>query len=268
MAGLLALGVVMGVAGALIWREHGELSRIFVTATVTLIFGALLGGVVSLLIADFDRRRVQRAAEMEFVSNILSDLKAVYDRVDRGRTLIAAHQSAKTYGEQMQGFIDARVKLLAVDRALKFDERGTPLALVRKEVRKMEKYLHSLTREFVEHYKAISRAQSLYEVKLKAALDSSADLPGNLPWQGIVALEQIQDFLLPVKDSTDEDETEASSKALQTEGSDNKASNYSKIFLDSLDRASEILRQALEAELRGDRPSVKIIPSKGSQGPS
>ena len=267
MAGLLALGVVMGVAGALIWRAQGELSRIFVTATVTLIFGALLGGVVSLLIADFDRRRVQRAAQMEFVSNILSELKAVYDRVDRGRTLIAAHQSAKTYGEQMQGFIDARVKLLAVDRALKFDERGTPLSLVRKEVRKMEKYLHSLTREFVAHYKDISRAQSVYEARMKAALDSSADLPRNLPWEEILALKQIQDFLLPIADSATESETEENSKALPSESSDNSASDYSEIFLDSLDRASEMLRQALEAELRGDRPSLKSIPSPGSEHP-
>lgn len=267
MAGLLALGVAMGVAGALFWRDYGELSRIFVTATVSLVFGALLGGVVSLLIADFDRRRIRRAAEMEYISNILSELKAVYDRVDRGRTLIAAHQSAKTYGEQMQGFIDARVKLLAVDRALRFDERGAPLTLVLQEVKKMERYLHSLTSEFVEHYKDISLAQSVYEAKLKAALDSSADLPGNSPWEEIVALEQIQDFLLPVKDSATGGETEENLKAFKSESSDNKASNYSKVFLCSLDRASEMLRQDLEAELRGDRASLKSNRTEASKIP-
>ena len=58
-----------------------------------------MGGVVSLLIQDLDRRRLQQAAHLEFIANVLSDLKDVYDRVDRGRTLIRANRSAKTYGD-------------------------------------------------------------------------------------------------------------------------------------------------------------------------
>jgi hypothetical protein len=226
--GLLLLGVGLGVAGAIYWktRANDALSNIFVTGTVTLVFGALLGGVVSLLIADFDRRRVQRAAQLEFISNILNELKAVYDRVDRGRTLIAAHQSAKTYGEQMREFIDARVKLLAVERALRFDERRSVISAVMVDVEKMETYLHLLTKEFIEHYKHISRAQSIYEAEMKKGLEESPPtLPDNLPWNELAKLETLQGFLRPTE------------------------SNYSLDFIQSLDNASEKLRKALEAEL-------------------
>lgn len=83
MLGLLAFGVALGSVAAYLSRDSPELSRIFVAATVTLFFGSLLSGVVSLLIADFDRSRVQRAAQLEFIANVLADLKAVYDRIDR-----------------------------------------------------------------------------------------------------------------------------------------------------------------------------------------
>lgn len=233
---LLVTGILLGTLAAYWFRENRELSRIFVTGTVTLFFGALLGGVVSMLIADFDRRRVQRAAQLEFISNVLSDLKAVYDRIDRGRTLIAAHQSAKTYGEQMRDFIDARVKLLSIDRALRFDERGSPLGNVREDVEQMEVYLHSLTAEFEEYYKEISRCQSIYEGRMKKVLDNVSvkdepDLPVNTPWASIEELERMRDFL------SDPDQT----------GKD--ASEYRRVFLDHLDIASGKLRKALESEL-------------------
>src|SRR5712692_6371217 len=95
---LLGVGEIFGVGTYYFTRESlVELSKAFAVGAATLVFGALLGGVVTLLIADFDRRRVQRAAQLDFISNVLADLKSVYDRVDRGRTLIKAHQSARTY---------------------------------------------------------------------------------------------------------------------------------------------------------------------------
>ena len=242
MIGLLLFGVVLGVVAAYWSRADGDLSRIFVTGTVTLVFGSLLGGVVSLLIGDFDRRRVQRAAQLEFISNVLAELKGVYDQVDRGRTLISAHQSAKTYGEQMREFIEARVKLLAVQRALRFDERRRPIVPVLEDVGRMEEYLHSLTAEFVEHYKDISRAQSVYEARMKRALESGlpagdgeAQLPENSPWRELAKLPQLEDFMRPVDDLKG--------------GSAGGASRYYQSFLKPLDSASENLRKALELEL-------------------
>jgi hypothetical protein len=242
MFALLAAGMVLGTVAAYASRADPGLSRIFVTGTVTLFFGSLLGGVVSLLIADFDRRRVQRAAQLEFISNVLADLKGVYDRVDRGRILITAHQSAKTYGEQMREFIDARVKLLTVLRALRFDERSSPVLCVRDQVEEMEGYLRSLTAEFQAHYKHVSRAQSLYEARMKQALaapipggNGEVALPGNSPWEDLTKLPRLTDFLRPVDDCK--------------EGPTGDASEYCRAFLLPLDRASDNLRRALDAAL-------------------
>ena len=81
---LLAFGEFAGI-GAAVWTRHAapELSHLFATAATTLLFGSLLGGIVTLLIAEFDRRRVQRAAQLDFIANVLTDLKDVHDQVDR-----------------------------------------------------------------------------------------------------------------------------------------------------------------------------------------
>jgi hypothetical protein len=250
MVGLLIGGVVVGVSCAIIWREHGELSRIFVTGTVTLVAGALLGGIVSLLIADFDRRRLQRAAEIDYISNVLGQLKTVYDCVDKGRTLIAAHQSAKTYGEQMREFIDARVKLLAVDRALRFDERRHQIESVNKNVAAMLSYLSSLTSEFIEHYKDISRSQSIYEAKMKKAVAQKgvnlSSLPKNTPWRDLRTLPQLTDFLKPVKDEQHSKDPVAGSLRKEPP----ELSRYAVEFVGQLDSASEELRQTLDSKLK------------------
>ena len=170
-------------------KLDNDLSKDFAAGTATLFFGALLGGVANMLIADFDRRRVRRAADIEYVLNVLADLKAVYDTVDRGRTLISAHRSAKTYGDEMKNFIEARVKLLQVERALRFDERGSSIEIIRSEVSRMGSFLRLLVEEFQHKSKETSRAQSVYEARMKKALDqlpvSQVDnppLPANTPW--------------------------------------------------------------------------------------
>ena len=58
---LLVIGEVLGIGFSYLnHTSHKELSKIFAGGAATLWFGALLGGVVTLLIADFDRQRVQR----------------------------------------------------------------------------------------------------------------------------------------------------------------------------------------------------------------
>jgi hypothetical protein len=167
---VIAVAVVAGITVSFAARSpHPELSKVFAVGAATLLFGSVLGGVVSLLIADFDRRRLQRAAQLDFISNVLSDLKDVHDRVDRGRTYIRAHGSAKTYGDEMRNFVEARVKLLNVERALKFDERGFPIGKVEAKVHRMAEYLTALIGEFEQNYKDISRQQSLYEARMKKA---------------------------------------------------------------------------------------------------
>ena len=200
---LLVFGELAGI-GAASWTRHTnpELSKLFATAATTLLFGSLLGGVVTLLITDFDRRRVQRAARLDFIANVLTDLKGVHDQVDRGRTLIKAHQSAKTYGEEMRGFIEARVKLQNVERALRTDERRGPILPVRKDVLRIDGYLRVLLEEYEQEYEAVSLKQSIFEAQLKRVLerppqDCSVDaLPRNVPWGDLERLPRLADFLL------------------------------------------------------------------------
>ena len=205
------------------------------------MFGAALGGVVSLLVQDLDRRRLQQAAQLEFISNVLSDLKDVYDRVDRGRTLIRANRSAKTYGDQMGNFIEARVKLLNVVRALKSDERGNTIGTVETKVASMARYLKTLIGEFEQEYKDTSRLQSVYEARMKKAVEQAAstadgdpELPKNRPWETIASLPRITDFISPP------DQSGPSSARVD--------SGYKRDFLDPLDAASSELREALRRE--------------------
>jgi hypothetical protein len=248
LIGLVSLGVLSGAAGAAVAQRYGqpELFKILAEATATLLFGSLLGGALSLIVTDFDRRRLQRVAQLEFFTNVLRDLQDVYDRVDRGRTLIRAHKSAKTYGEEMKDFIAARVKLLNVKRALEFDERGMSISGIRKYVAEMEAYLSGLIGEFEQEYKDISRSQSLYEARMKSSVeavarrtaaepsgsvaDAPALLPANEPWDRIAHLPVVNDF-------------------------PSAQGGYSTQFLDSLDAASQQLRNAITRRIIGESRS-------------
>jgi len=128
MVTLLVFGLVVSIVGAVLtYKHYFDIAKLFAGAGITLLFGAIFGGVVKLLIDNFDRRRAQRAAQIDFIANVLSDLKGVHDRLDRGRTLLKARQSAKSYGDEMTGFIDASVALKSVERALRTDRRSVPI---------------------------------------------------------------------------------------------------------------------------------------------
>jgi hypothetical protein len=254
MIGLLAVGEAIGF-GVAEWKQtsNPELAKVFAAGAAALLFGALLGGIVSQLIAEIDRSRVRRAAQVDFISNILADLKGVYDRVDRGRTLILAHRSTKRYGEEMLAFIDARVKLLSVERALNFDERRQPIVHVRDEVKKMATYLRALTDEFEQHYKELSRAQSVYEAKMKRMAEGATagkpiPLPENTPWTDLSNLPKLRDFIAPFERNGDEPKERE------------YISEYGRCFIRQLDYASAGLRDALVAELE-NRP-VKLLVAK------
>jgi hypothetical protein len=230
---MILLVIVGGVAGIVVsattQQWNPELSKVFAAGAATLWFGALLGGVVTLLIADVDRRRLRRAAEIEYINNLLSDLKTIYDQVDRGRSLIAAHRSAKTYHDEMLNFIAARIQLRQVVRAVSFDPRGSVVSAVRSDVEDMEEYLGRLVDEFEQKYKGISREQSIYEAKMKTATTSDS-LPDDTPWKRIRELQRMRDFLPPMGEQATPAQVE---------------SDYKREFLDPLDRATEQLRNAL-----------------------
>src|SRR5215813_4477732 len=167
---LVIAGEFVALAGYFFWhKDNPELAKAFGEAAAALLFGSMLGAVVQVLFNDLELTRVIRAARAEFISNVLADLKSVHDRVERARSLILAHQSAKTYGEEIRDLIEYRVKLHNVARAIQFDPRGEVLRNISENVQTIRSYLDVVVKEFESSYKEISRKQSQYESEMKAA---------------------------------------------------------------------------------------------------
>jgi hypothetical protein len=224
LLGLLLVGLAVGVSASFALRTaHPELSKALAQGAVTLFFGALLGGIASQLFAAFDRRRLQRELQLTFFDNVLKDLKAVYDAVDGGRTLLKAKASAKAYGEEMRKIVEARVKLRNVERALKFDERGNPIGTVLDHVEPMMQYLDRVIGEFETKFPAMSEPQgsdaagSEAAPKPAAATSVEDHSPARRPaFQGLEVCDDVE---------------------------------YRRRFVDPLDDASREIREALRAEL-------------------
>jgi hypothetical protein len=211
LAVLIFLGESVGLLG-FYFARNPDLARIFATGAITLFFGALLGGVVQVLVSDLELQRTNRAAEADFISNLLADLKSVYDRVERARTLITANRSAKTYGEEMRDLIESRVKLLNVVRALenyplnlsagKIGDPGScSFVLVRADVEEMEAYLAEIVSQFRQNYRSTSDLQRVFEAQVKRALDAGEvptaqkAMEADLVWKSISALSAVEDWL-------------------------------------------------------------------------
>jgi signal transduction histidine kinase len=203
LALLVFMGELVGWVGYLLTKSSDPaLAQELARGALTLFFGALLGGVVKVLVEDFDLQRASRAANAEFINNVLADLKDVYDRVERAKTLIAAHRSAKTYGHEMRALIDSRVKLLNVIRAIDSDPRASEIiAEIRTEVKSMKEYLDQIVTQFQSDYKTKADLQRVHEAKINRALGKPDDaealklLKENEPWESIAKLDAVKDWL-------------------------------------------------------------------------
>ena len=142
--------------------QHEELRKVLYAGAGTLLFGGLLGGVLKLILDEVAVTKRRRDDAAAFVTNVLSDLKSVYDRAATSQLLIAAHKSAKTYGDELRGLIEATVQLRNVQRALHGRADGVAEGTreaVAAEVKRMREYLAELTSEFRLNYKQLSDRQ-------------------------------------------------------------------------------------------------------------
>ena len=190
--------------------SDSEIRKLLYGGAATLFFGGFFGGMLKLLLDDVVAAKRLRDDAAGFVTNVLADLKSVYDRVARAKILIPAQRSVKTYGEEMRDLIEARVQLRNVVRALERRAEGID-GIVREKVtchvKKMEKYLETLTTEFREHYKPLSDKQRGYEARADALVKAFAESkldgePPELPefvWNEITKLDHLSDF---IKDGT------------------------------------------------------------------
>ena len=81
-------------------------------------------GVVSVAVDNHNKRKEWRAANREFRLDLISRLRQIHDRVKIAALLIEAHESAKTYGEQMRELISVRVAVLDLHRAISNQPRA------------------------------------------------------------------------------------------------------------------------------------------------
>jgi hypothetical protein len=219
--------------------DDADLRKALYTGAVTLFFVGLLGGMLKILLDDVATVKRKREDAAAFVTNVLKDLKDVYDRVARARVLIPAHKSVKTYGDEMRNLIEARVQLRNVTRALERPAEGIiddTREKITRLVGQMETYLETLTCEFRDNYKPLSDKQRSYEERTKVVLKDFAEKDGDviptLPgfvWDSIAHLERLSDFI-------------------------GEANEYKAHFETPLDDASETLRKELACIIGGKSP--------------
>lgn len=200
----LAIGIGLSIGDS-------ELRKTLYAAAITLIFAGLFGGLLKVQldeVAAFKRKREDAAS---FVTNVLADLKGVFDQVARARILIPAHQSVATYGDEMRALITARVQLRNVVRALERRADGIDdeaRSEVTRLVRRMDSFVESLTCEFRDSYKRLSDQQRGYEERAKVLMkhfaeDPSQQTPPDLPtfvWKSISELPRLANFIGPATD--------------------------------------------------------------------
>jgi len=236
-----AVGIWIGTSNI-----DDELKKALYSNSVALIFVALIGNIVKNLIDDHQKLREMRANQAQFLTNILADLKAVYDRVERARILIPAHRSALTYGKEMRDLIEARVQLRNVIRAL---DQGTsaipqePLTQLQLAISEMEAYLEKLTNAFERGYWSASVKQKVYETKLERVMKNANNDPADIEtieneaWKVIMDMPETKGFL--GDRLTNEMEIE-----------------YIQSFTDPLDLGTWILRNELQATLGRSRVTL------------
>lgn len=236
----IAFGIsLIGLLFAFQADAKSELHKQLMSASLALLFGACFGGIVKMLLDQAVAEKRRRDDAAAFVANVLTDLKKVYDHVERARLLIPAHQSAKTYGDEMREDVTAGVvQLRNVIRALQGRVAGVPVGLqerVRPPVEMMKDYLIELTGEFRAEYKQLADLQRFHESRAeklaKDFAEGSADIPhAQMPafvWTAVERLPRLAEFMQGGRE-------------------------YETRFIRPLDAASEALRTS-HAELIGHR---------------
>lgn len=205
---LVALGVVAaGAAGFLVyaWMTADPPRKVFMgqeldKSVLQLGLISVGGGIVGFLLQRYnadkdwylknqDATKQAHAATLGVQSDLIGRLVDVANTVRRAPSLIEAHRSAKTYGEQMRLAIDARFELerWSEEGALLHPKVFGEWDVIKTGVDAMVEYLKKLEVEFRKEYPALSKLQGqAVTEKLKDEL-----------WQRLGSLPMIKDMLGP-----------------------------------------------------------------------
>ena len=205
---------------------------------VTLSLISVVGGLVQWILKNRELEKQKEEELLQFYKNLLSDFKAVYDKVERARLLIQANQTAKTYGEQMKELISCVVILHNIKRALNPEFPILQVEL-KESINKMNHFFKELLKEYRENYKRIAVFQLKDETQKNEIIkkeiqknqredtDYSKGLLNEIPksaWEEIEKLEKLKPM---------------------TDDSEDIFKIYEEKFLTHYDNVSEILRQRI-----------------------
>jgi hypothetical protein len=164
----LALCAVAALVGALVLlnRSHtvdvnAEVGKWLLTVAAALV----LTGALSMVVKQIDQRRSERQAWHE----ILNDLVAANQKLILARVRLQAHQSAKTYQEQLAEVMAARVEVRRIG-ALDIVNRDRSLS---DQITRMREYLDGLGQEYAAGYLNVARQQRLDEVWLTSQMNAA-----------------------------------------------------------------------------------------------
>jgi DNA repair exonuclease SbcCD ATPase subunit len=152
------------VVGAIYFFSTGE-SRSVILLEIAKIFLQLLvigvlGALAKWIFDEYNRSRDRAATINEFRKEILKRLVDVTNQVRSVPVLIEAHQSARTYGEQMRLLINSRQELSLIRHEIQTtSETFSELLKIRKSLESMQGYLDGLITEFRTKYLELSKMQ-------------------------------------------------------------------------------------------------------------
>ena len=146
----------------------------FAKALLTLGSGLVLGGTVKILLDRFQALAKEKEEERVALERLLADLRLVHDRAETARLLIAAHRSAKTYGEEMRDLIGCQVLLLKVKRILDVRRANSEDDGFSGPISQMIGYLAALQEEYRDEYKTVSDHQRYDEQVTKLEFERVA----------------------------------------------------------------------------------------------
>jgi hypothetical protein len=191
------------------------------SAAVTVFATGFLGGILKVILDVISLERESRASRLRFLQNTLDDVKAVEDRLQRTRLVILAHRSAKTYGDEMRDLIEARVKVMNIERAYRLTAFDFPEAFksrITSSCKKMITSFDALINEFHKEYKDLADLQLVCESALKKALSDGPDLDEGMQeakkrdaliWTRLCKLNELKLFLPQEQDIRESESYEA-----------------------------------------------------------
>jgi hypothetical protein len=239
---IIVIVVGLSIWGAMLiltWNDNKPNSLLIelgkTGASLSLI--TAIGGLVQWILKNRDAAREKEKETLNFYRNVLSDLKSVYDKVEKARLLIQAHRTANTYGEQMRDLIEGVVILHNIKRALnpefpELQEKLNPC------INPMNHFIKDLLNEYRDNYKKISILQEVDEAKKRSLIE-----------------QRIKDSNSEIKD---DDIPSSAWKQIENLNKlsairDEKFREYESNFLMYLDEASAILRAKIPVEERSNK---------------